>query len=127
MAEASAHGAAEEELPGSGARTRLKVIYVMGAGHSGSTILGVALGNCAGVFYAGELEEWLVNSGESPIGGTERTRFWKRVGEGVGRDASAIFGADANRCIERSSSILRVGRWGARRRWKATPLQPSPC
>ena len=35
------------------------MIYVMGAGHSGSTILGVALGNCAETLYAGEVEEWL--------------------------------------------------------------------
>jgi len=104
---------------GEDAPRKPKVIYVMGAGHSGSTILGVALGNCDGVFYAGELEEWLVASGESPIGGTDRTQFWKRVGEGVS-DARPIFGLEANRCIERSSSVLRVGRWAARRRLRAT-------
>jgi Sulfotransferase family len=115
MAEASAQGVAQEGPPVSSASGRPAVIYVMGAGHSGSTILGVALGNCEGVFYAGELEEWLVSAGESPIGGTERTQFWRRVGEGV-RDARAIFGAQANRCIERSSSILRPGRLLVRRR-----------
>jgi hypothetical protein len=94
---------------------RPKVIYVMGAGHSGSTILGVTLGNCAGVFYAGEVEEWLLTSGETPIGGSERTEFWRRVGAAV-TDAHAVFGTEANRCIERSSSVLRAGRWRTRRR-----------
>lgn len=105
--------------PDSDARRTQKLIYIMGAGHSGSTILGVGLGNCDGVCYAGELEEWLVNSGRSPIGGTERAQFWDQVRERV-QDASAIFGVDANHCIERSSSILRVRRWPARRRMKAT-------
>ncbi len=91
------------------------MIFIMGAGHSGSTILGVALGNCSGVFYAGEVEEWLVGSGASPIGGTERTEFWRRVGEGV-HDAEPIFGVQANRNIERSSSVLRPRRLAARAR-----------
>src|SRR5438128_1514865 len=71
MAEARSRGRVEMASARAGAAERLRVIYMMGAGHSGSTILGVALGNCEGVFYAGEVEEWLVNSGESPIGGTD--------------------------------------------------------
>src|SRR5437764_14599212 len=88
---------------------RPKVIYVMGAGHSGSTILGVALGNCANTFYAGEVEEWLVNSGRPAMGGSERTRFWQAVGERVGADG--LFGPESNRCLERSSAIIRIDRW----------------
>jgi hypothetical protein len=119
MAEASAQGMAQEGLTVSGDPRQLKVIYVMGAGHSGSTILGVTLGNCDDIFYAGELEEWLVAGGESPIGGTERIRFWQRVSEGV-RNAQPVFGVAANRCIERSSSLLRPSRWITRRRLSAT-------
>ncbi len=37
----------------------------MGAGRSGSTILGVTLGNCENLFYAGELDKWLLMSGVS--------------------------------------------------------------
>jgi hypothetical protein len=44
---------------------RPQVIYVMGAGRSGSTILGVTLGNCENLFYAGELDKWLLMSGVS--------------------------------------------------------------
>jgi len=99
------------------ARERPTVVYVMGAGHSGSTILGVTLGNCRGFFYAGEVEEWLVKSGRPPWGESERTRFWANVARLV--DGADLFGAQANRCIERSSALLRCDRWGARRRMLA--------
>ena len=93
---------------------RPKVVYVMGAGHSGSTILGITLGNCERFFYAGEVEEWLVKSGQPPWAGTERSQFWSTVTESVeGKD---LFGAEVNRVIERSSALLRVDRWARRRR-----------
>ena len=60
---------------------RPKVVYVMGSGRSGSTVLGVTLGNCESVFYAGELDAWLERSGAPILGGLERTRFWKAVRE----------------------------------------------
>jgi hypothetical protein len=43
------------------------------------------------------------------------------VADGVA-DADAVFGAEANRCIERSSSVLRADRWAARRRLR-TPYR----
>jgi hypothetical protein len=92
------------------------VIYIMGAGHSGSSILGVTLGNCTGVFYAGEVEEWLVRSTAARWGGEQRTRFWEAVRERMGDSATGLFGDRANRTIERSSSLLRVDGWYARRR-----------
>lgn len=96
---------------------RLQVVYVMGAGHSGSTILGAALGNCGDAFYAGEVEEWLARSGEPGLGGPERAEFWRRVGDRVDRAAAAeLFGPVANGAFERSSAFLRVDRWPARRR-----------
>jgi hypothetical protein len=51
----------EQERPANGLRP--KVFYVMGAGRSGSTILGVALGNCEGVVFAGELDKWFAREG----------------------------------------------------------------
>ncbi len=92
------------------------VIYIMGAGHSGSSILGVTLGNCAGVFYAGEVEEWLVRSSAARWGGEQRTRFWEAVRERMGDSAAGMFGDRANRMIERSSSLLRIDGWYVRRR-----------
>jgi hypothetical protein len=94
-----------------------KVVYVMGAGHSGSTILGVALGNCSGSFYAGEVDEWLASSAASSLGGTDRVAFWKAVREAMtGAGAEELFGGEVNRLVERSSALLRLDRWPARRR-----------
>lgn len=87
----------------------------MSAAHSGSTILGVALGNSRGVFHAGEVERWLVNSGAPELGGSERARFWEDV-RGQVTGAEQLFGYQAARNLERSSSILRVSRLPRRRR-----------
>jgi Sulfotransferase family len=102
--------------PGRAASEAPKVIYVMGAGHSGSTILGLALGNCSDSFYAGEVDEWLLVSGTPSLGGAERTEFWGEVREAmVDAGAEELFGGEVNRVIERSSSLLRLDRWPARR------------
>jgi Sulfotransferase family len=91
----------------------VKVLYVMGAGRSGSTILGVCLGNCDGFFYAGELEEWLLRADGPRWASGERQRFWEAVKERV-HGADGLFGGVANRCIERSSALFRVDLWPAR-------------
>jgi hypothetical protein len=91
-----------------------KVIYVMGAGRSGSTVLGVALGNCANVFFAGELDKWLVRRGAPNLKDEERTQFWGGVREEVA--AGDLFGGEAHRRLERSSSLFRIRERGARRR-----------
>jgi hypothetical protein len=97
---------------------RPRVIYVMGAGRSGSTVLGITLGNCTNVFYGGELDNWLVRSGIPQVQSPERARFWGRVCEELeDRDrASELFGNEAQRSIERSLSLLRVHKWPARHR-----------
>lgn len=94
---------------------RPKVIFVMGSGHSGSTILSVTLGNCTGCFYAGELQNFLSKAGTPTLGGVARSRFWGVVRDAV-PDAEDLFGNDSQRLIERSMSLLRVGNWSARRR-----------
>jgi hypothetical protein len=103
------------ESPPAARTLRPKVIYVMGAGRSGSTIFGVTLGNCADVFYAGELDAWLVRSGVPQLDDAERTRFWSVVRDQVD-GAEELFGNEAQRCLERSLALLRVYRWPARRR-----------
>jgi hypothetical protein len=87
----------------------------MGAGRSGSTILGVTLGNYEGVFYAGELDAWLTRSGEPLIAGDEQNRFWSAVREGV-QGAEPLFGREPQLAIERSVAPFRVHKWRARRR-----------
>jgi Sulfotransferase family len=96
---------------------RVGLVYVMGAGHSGSTILGITLGNCDGFFYAGELEEWLMTAARPRWGAAERQDFWSAVKERVG-DVDVLFGASANRCLERSSASFRIDRWPGRRRMR---------
>jgi hypothetical protein len=110
MKDQSASGAATGP-----ATDRPKVVYVMGSGRSGSTILGVALGNCDGVFYAGELDNWLVRSGTPVLGGLERTRFWSTVRDDV-PGARELFGNQAQRDLERSFAPFRIHRRRARRR-----------
>ncbi|HTA05564.1 MAG TPA: sulfotransferase, partial [Solirubrobacteraceae bacterium] len=94
-----------------------KLAYVMGAGHSGSTILGITLGNCDGFFYAGELEEWLMTSERPRWGAADRQDFWSAVRDRV-QGAEALYGDRANRCIERSSVSFRVDLWPSRRRMR---------
>lgn len=94
---------------------RPKVIYVMGAGRSGSTILGVTLGNCTDVFYAGELDAWLARSGSPQLEDETRVRFWEGVREHVD-GASELFGKEAQVSIERSVALFRVHKWATRRR-----------
>ncbi len=100
---------------------RPQVIYIMGAGRSGSTTLGVTLGNCAGVLYAGELDNWLARSGTPLVESPERLRFWRNVGDELKHadDAAELFGNEAQRSIERSLSLLRVHKWPARLRLRA--------
>lgn len=93
---------------------RPKVAYVMGAGRSGSTILGIALGNCDGVVYAGEMDKWLRRAGDPPLGGEERERFWREVREEV--DVSPELTGKVARCLEASSAPFRRRFWGEQRR-----------
>jgi hypothetical protein len=97
---------------------RPKVIYVMGAGRSGSTILGVALGNSDGVFFAGELDRWLVRGGRPSSEQRARaTEFWRRVAEAMG-DVSQLTGGPTT-SLERSSALLDPRRFSQRRRLRA--------
>lgn len=105
-AESSAAEAPPEDHP-------VRVIYVMGAGRSGSTILGVTLGNCESVFYAGELDKWLIRRGEPALGGPERNAFWQQVRSIV--DAGDLFGYKA-RALERSAALFSPRRALARHR-----------
>lgn len=95
-----------------------KVVYVMGAGRSGSTILGVTLGNCENVFFAGELDKWLLRSGKPTHGGEERERFWETV-RGEVSGAEDLFGREAQRYFERSSALFRVRAAVVRRRLRS--------
>jgi hypothetical protein len=97
---------------------RPKVIYVMGSGRSGSSILGVALGNCDGIFYSGELAKWLWRSGVPfPGSSPESESFWRAVRDQVDVPQE-LAGANGNRAshLERTSSLLKPKHWLDRRR-----------
>ncbi len=83
-----------------------KVVYVLGAGRSGSTILGVALGNCDGVFFAGELYKWLPRAGAPKLEDAPRVAFWRSVRERFAPPSDANLASQAHRYLERSSALL---------------------
>jgi Sulfotransferase family len=94
---------------------RPKVIYVLGAHRSGSTVLGVTLGNCDGVFFAGELHSWLTRRGVPSFGGEQGARLWQAIAEEV-PDAEELFGHETQLALDRSSVIYRPRKWPRRRR-----------
>jgi Sulfotransferase family len=102
----------EDESP-CGARVP-KVVYVLGAGRSGSTILGVALGNCEGFFFAGELNKWLPRRGAPSLDDAPRVEFWRRVREQLPSDSIGPSGARFS-SLERSSALFHPRAWRVRR------------
>jgi hypothetical protein len=92
-----------------------KVIYVMGAGRSGSTILGVLLGNCADVLFAGELYKWLPRAGAPKLTDARRVEFWGSVRARLTMPQGLAPG-EVHRYLERSSALARLGRIVRRRR-----------
>jgi hypothetical protein len=56
-----------------------KLVYIMGAGRSGTTLLDIILGNNPGIFSAGELNRFTRNAGVPRTGGRQSgtDRFWK--------------------------------------------------
>ncbi len=91
-----------------------KVLYVMGAGRSGSTILGITLGNCRDMFFAGELHLWLAKRGRSPLPGKERAAFWSAVRDEL--EVTPDLPPRDARSLEQSAAVLRLGGRRGRRR-----------
>ncbi len=122
MARSTPEPAVSAPMPAS-RHDRPTVIYVMGAGRSGSTILGVTLGNCENLFYAGELDKWLLMSGVSmheraglpESNGVDDRGLWELVREDLA-DAADLYGRQTRRYIEHSSALFRPGRRRVRRR-----------
>lgn len=82
----------------------------MGAGRSGSTILGILLGNCPGVFFAGELCEWALRGGVPPIDRPLVSAFWRRV-SGLVAPPASNWSDEVRMTIEHSSRIFKPWRW----------------
>lgn len=95
---------------------RLKVLYILGAGRSGSTILGNVLGESEGYFHAGELRGiWgngLVRGQSCGCGDpVPECRIWSRVVAATFADP-AVPNVDA-RTVERWKVAMRM-----RRTWR---------
>ncbi len=101
---------------------RPKVIYVLGAHRSGSTVLGVALGNCDGVFFAGELHSWLTWKGVPRVGGEEGARLWGAIREDV-KGADGLYGHDTELYVDRTSALRRLHKWPTVRRRLIAPYR----
>lgn len=95
-----------------------KVLYVLGAHRSGSTVLGVTLGNCEGVFFAGELHSWLTRRGVPTFGGEQGARLWRAIAEEV-PGAEELFGHETQLYLDRSSVVYRIHKWPRRRHLRA--------
>jgi hypothetical protein len=102
-------------VPASATSKKPRVVYVLGAGKSGSTILGVTLGNCEDMFFTGELFSWLVESGSPVLEGAEREAFWGRIRDEVD-GADDLYGNEVVRYLERSLARFRIHRTLVRRR-----------
>ncbi len=107
---------AQTPVPPAPGTSRPQVVYVMGAGRSGSTILGITLGNCSEIFFAGELARWHRRAGRPLPGASteDRERFWQEVrgdpavgGDSLGPEVAVL---------QRSSAAFRPDRWLMQRR-----------
>ncbi|HEX2367809.1 MAG TPA: sulfotransferase [Acidimicrobiia bacterium] len=81
-----------------------EVVFIMGAARSGSTLLGVLIGQSDEVFYAGELCDWAERDGFSTI--DHSREFWKRIRDRVG--PPTIEAHDYKRIFEHPAGIGRV-------------------
>jgi hypothetical protein len=83
---------------------KVKVIYIMGAGRSGSTILGVLLGNMKEYFFAGELHLWNITKSKTFNDRADVVEFWEKVAHQF-PDKENYFSYDFDKTLEFHSAI----------------------
>lgn len=63
-----------------------QVIYIIGSGRSGTTLLDIILGNADGVFSAGELNRFTERNGiPTDTGNIESNIFWEKIRAGLSK------------------------------------------
>lgn len=88
----------------------IKLLYVLGAGRSGSTTLGVALDNVPGVFNTGELFSWFIFQAKPTSDRPTTVEFWGRVRERL-TSLESHFGTQYHMGLEHPYSIFGSKRW----------------
>lgn len=58
---------------------KTKMIFIMGGGRSGSTILSILIGNMPGVLFIGELHKWNLYGGQANSQIAAVGKFWQEV------------------------------------------------
>lgn len=58
---------------------KTKMIFIMGGGRSGSTILSILIGNMPGVLFIGELHKWNLYGGKANSQIEAVRKFWQEV------------------------------------------------
>lgn len=89
----------------------------MGAARSGSTVVGVALGNCAGGFYAGELDLYPALRGVPTAPGDERLEFWTAVRRTLRRSGHTP-NPDWRKWFEHPKSLANTGQFRSPRAYR---------
>jgi len=87
------------------------VVYIMGTGRSGSTVLGITLGNLDEAFYVGEAFSWAHFSGKPMSDDPDTVALWEEIREGIPR-AEEYFALDFFHRIEHHSSLIRFWKRG---------------
>ncbi len=88
---------------------KVKVVYILGTGRTGSTILGIILGNLKGVFYAGELSAWNKFKGIPKSKNKKCLRFWEKIKQSITKSGK-YYELDFHRYLEHHKAILRFYR-----------------
>ena len=57
-----------------------KIIYIMGAGRSGTTLLDIVLGNQNTMFSCGEINRFAIRNGNPPLVKDQiKLKFWRKI------------------------------------------------
>jgi len=62
---------------------KINIIYIMGPGRSGSTILGITLGNLPKSQYVGELYAWPLLKGQPKTIKKNNIKFWNEIKQNI--------------------------------------------
>lgn len=96
------------------------VLYIMGTGRCGSTVLGMTLGHLRNVFYAGELSAWTAMKGVPLTARVtkreESLAFWKSVKDTM-LSAEEMCGYDLRAMQEHHAVLFRPWQY-LNRRWR---------